>query len=545
MPAITLDVSVVDGSSNKIHPNPIYPISTPFNLPAELTGAVNSPVNISSILSGQVGAPIALTPINSVDLLAPVNITEETAASIAVPADITDQARVDISAPVDIAEVAPANLSSPVNITEETSASIALPVDITEQAISAVAIPASIAELAVGPISIPSDITEESALNISLPVSIAELSAGTLSIPVDIAELSTGAIAIPADITELASGTVLAPTSIAEETPTTISAPIDITELTPATVTVPVDITEEAAANLIAPISITEQAALTLAAPVDITEIAPASLAIPTAITANALDPESPPFALNHARILYNSVLAGSATFTNNGVNPSYPLIPNTAQRWTTAVNSFIKFTMPVNNNVDTVCIGAHNLPSGGYSVQVLYRNTDGGTLTSFAASMTPTDNNAIMFHRSSAVSAKVIEVYITSGSGSAFIGSIYAGIAMQMQRPFFGGHTPTVLARQADYYGSMSESGNFIGVEVRRRSIESGADWKNLTDTWYRQYFVPFLTSAEILPFYFAWNLLQYPHDVAYCKNITNIAPSYSGQRDLMTVSIPLVGIA
>ena len=461
MPAITLDVSVVDGSNNKIHPNPIYPISTPFNLPAELVSAVNSPIDISSILSGQVGAPVVVASLDSVDLLAPVNIAEETAASIAVPIDITDQASVDISAPVDVTELAAATVSSPISITE--------------------------------------------------------LAAVNLSNPVNITEETSATVATPSNITELAAGSIA----------------------------IPVDITEQASANLIAPISIAEQAVSTVAAPVDITEIAPASLAIPTAITANALDPESPPFALNHARILYNSVLTGSATSTDNGVNPSYPLIPNTAQRWTTAVNSFIKFTMPVNNNIDTVCIGAHNLPSGGYTVQVFYRNTDGGTLISFASSMIPTDNNAIMFHRASLVSAKVIEVYITSGSGSAFIGSIYAGIAMQMQRPFFGGHTPTVLARQADYYGSMSESGNFIGVEVRRRSIESGADWKNLTDTWYRQYFVPFLTSAEILPFYFAWNLLEYPHDVAYCKNITNIAPSYSGQRDLMTVSIPLVGIA
>jgi hypothetical protein len=100
-------------------------------------------------------------------------------------------------------------------------------------------------------------------------------------------------------------------------------------------------------------------------------------------------------------------------------------------------------------------------------------------------------------------------------------------------------------LARQADYYSSMSESGNFIGVEVRRRALESEASWNNLNDEWYRAYFVPFLDSAEVLPFIFAWNLLQYPTDVAYCKNVTNIAPSYIGKKDLMSVSIPLVGIA
>lgn len=260
--------------------------------------------------------------------------------------------------------------------------------------------------------------------------------------------------------------------------------------------------------------------------------------------TPMATDPELPPYALNHARILYDSALVGSSSFSSAGSNPSFPLIPNTAQRWTTSASAYVQYLMPSNADVDTVCIGAHNLSTGNYTVTAYYRTTGGGALIAFDT-ITPANNNAIMFHRDNSISARVIEIHITSGSGAAFIGSIYAGIALQMQRPFFSGHTPAVLARQADYYSSMSESGNFIGVEVRRRAIESQASWANLSDEWYRAYFVPFLDSAELLPFYFAWNLLQYPNDVAYCKNITNISPSYSGTRDLMSVDIPLVGIA
>lgn len=262
-------------------------------------------------------------------------------------------------------------------------------------------------------------------------------------------------------------------------------------------------------------------------------------------LTPIAIDPELPPFALNHARILYDSALIGSSSSTSVlGANSSFPLIPNTAQRWTATGNATVSYTMPANSNIDTICVGAHNLSSGNYTVDAYYRDTIGGTLIAFDT-ITPTNDNAIMFHINSAVSARVIEVHITNGAGAVFIGSIYAGVALQMQRPFFVGHTPAVLARKADYFSSMSESGNFIGVEVRRRAIESGASWANLSDAWYRSYFVPFLDSAEVIPFYFAWNLLEHPTDVAYCKNITNVSPSYSGTRDLMTVDIPLVGIA
>ena len=271
-----------------------------------------------------------------------------------------------------------------------------------------------------------------------------------------------------------------------------------------------------------------------------------ASSSVPLPIP-NPIPSELPPFALNHARILYDSKLVGSGVTVSSGLNGAFTLIPNTAQRWTfTGTGSdLIVFLMPSNNNTDTVCINAHNLASVGSTVEIFYSVDESGDFISFAPAQTPVKNNSMMFHIGVPVNARRIQVNITNANGSAFVGSINAGIALQMQRPFFVGHTPAVLARQADYYSSMSESGNFIGVEVRRRALESQASWANLSDTWYRAYFVPFLDSAEVLPFVFAWNLLEHPTDVAYCKNITNVAPSYSGTRDLMTVDIPLVGIA
>ena len=377
--------------------------------------------------------------------------------------------------------------------------------------------PINIGSKLIGGISSPINISSQFINDIYTPTSIDSELIGGIGLPSSIGSLSVGGIDTPTSIDSEPVIGIINPVSIAPETEIDLSLAVSITPESPASPTVPVNITAEAEAELSAPSS----------------------------YTPNAIETELPPFALNHARILYDNLLVGSASSTDSGTNPSFALIPNTAQRWTTSVNSFLKFTLPVNQNIDTVCIGAHNLSAGGYTVGVFYRATVGGTLTAFTTGKTPTNDNALMFHRSSTVSAKTIEVYLTGGTGDAFIGSVYAGVALQMQRPFFGGHTPAVLARQADYYSSMSESGNFIGVEVRRRALESDAAWKNLTDTWYRQYFVPFLASAEVLPFYFAWNLLEYPTDVAYCKNITNVAPSYSGQRDLMTVGIPLVGIA
>lgn len=324
------------------------------------------------------------------------------------------------------------------------------------------------------------------------------------------------------------------PINIAPETSSALATPINVNPISLASIGGPVLVSSEAVGDIVAPVLVSSESV--------------SDIATPSIIAANALNPETPPFALNHARILYDNILVNASVAANQGINPNYTLIPNTAQRWTATlagITAAIEYTFPTNSNIDTICLGSHNISSVGGTFEILYHPDPTGVFIQISPDITPVNNNSIMIHLGAAVSARRLQIKIKNATGSFYLGSVYAGIALQMQRPFFSGHTPAVLARQADYFSSMSESGNFIGVNVRRRALESSAAWANLSDAWYREYFVPFLSSAETLPFYFAWNLLQYPTDVAYCKNITNIAPSYSGKRDLMAVDIPLIGIA
>lgn len=280
----------------------------------------------------------------------------------------------------------------------------------------------------------------------------------------------------------------------------------------------------------------------------NISASAAGAISSPTAISAKALDPESPPFPLNHARILYENALVGASVSVGAGSGGSLTLIPNTAQRWrfTAGGTAAIQFTLPANRTIDTFCIGAHNLGSAGVSYQIFYDlNTSSGGFIAACPVETAISDDPIMCRLPSELSIGRVQINITGGSGSAFIGSIYAGVALQMMRPFYSGHSPANLSRKTEFYSSNTESGNFIGVEIRRMALETNADWKYLTDAWYRQYFVPFLKSAETQPFYFAWNLRDHPDDVAYCKNIVNISPSYMGQLTYMSVGIPIVGIA
>jgi hypothetical protein len=485
MTAVTIDVSVVDGSNTKVTANPIYPIQNPLDIGELAAGVIDAPVNITELAFGYI--------------IAPIDIAELTAGVVVAPVDIAEVAAVDIDLPVDITELAVVELSVPVDITELTPSTLAVPIDITE--VSAV------------DLSVPVVITELSPIDINTPVNIPEVAVGVLSNPINITELS----------------------------PASISLPIDITELSVGVVSLPVDITEEAAGVVAVPVNIAEVAVADIAIPTDITEIAAATLAVPTVITANALDPEVPPFSLKHARILYLNKLIGSAVTTSAGTNGSLVLVPNTADRWAITTGGAITFTLSSAVTMDSAAIGAHNLGSTGHVVSVEYSSATTGTFSTFKASQTPTDDTAMMFHNAASVSVRRLKITCT-GSGSAFVGSIYAGIALQMQRPFFAGHSPLPLSAKTIRYSSVTEGGNFVGEQIRRIGFRTSAPFKNLSNDWYRTYFQPFVIHARTLPFFFAWNLDQYSTDVGYCKTSEDITPAY-GSLDMFNVSFDMVG--
>jgi len=331
--------------------------------------------------------------------------------------------------------------------------------------------------------------------------------------PVDIVAVNTGALSVPVTVTPASSSVINTPIIVTAESISSINTPVINTAVSVASVATPV---------------------------INTAASAPAT-ATPVIVNSVALPASNPPYALNHARILYDSLLIGSSVATSAGANGNLVLVPNTADRWAFTAGGSITFTLPTAVNMDSVAIGAHNLGSTNHVVSVEYSSSDAGAFSTFKVSQTPADDTAMMFHNTSSVSVRRLKITCT-GSGSAFIGSIYAGIALQMQRPFFAGHAPINLSAKTVRYSSMTEGGNFVGEQIRRLGFSTSASFSNLENDWYRFYFQPFVIHARTLPFYFAWNLNQYSTDVGYCKTSEDISPSY-GTRDLFNVSFDMLG--
>lgn len=402
-------------------------------------------------------------------------------------------------------------------------------------------------------IDAPSNASARAKANISAPDAASAESKAVIDTPTSANSETAVTIPLPTELTSLAKAEIDGAATIPAENKTAISAPSAKTAANKIDVDTPSAKTAESKAVVNAPTEKTAQAKIDVNAPVEKTAQPKAATDAPNTLSTTSATPLTPPFPLNHARILYNSVLESYSSITASSEAAGFPPInalkPNTYEAWrftTSASTLQIDFGGPT-RAFDMLCIGAHNLGRAGADIQVWYEPEPGGTFVQFDTTKSPAfdqQQHPIVFYSQTAVNALTIEVRITGASGVPSIGYISAGVALQMQRPFFNGHTPITDADVTQYYSNRTESGEIIGQQIRAQGYETSADWQNIDDTWYRTYFAPFKQAAKLRPFFFAWNLLEYPDDVGFCRIAQDVsAPMQNGTRTKRSISMKLLG--
>lgn len=239
----------------------------------------------------------------------------------------------------------------------------------------------------------------------------------------------------------------------------------------------------------------------------------------------------------SHARILYSNLLNASSV-----TDAEKTLTTNTWERWTSASGTMEARFQPVSSvKVNAIGIAAHNLGSTGSQVVVSTSDTVNGTFTTRGVA-NPTDNSPLLFLFDDVDDCEDVKVTITGGTDRE-VGVVYAGEALQMYRPIFGGVDPLDLNVDADYRNNISESGQFLGRTVIRRGSNGSFRWKNLNDEWVREKFKPFMESAITQPFFINWRPDFYDTTAfGYTTRPISISNSGGGNR-LMSVSLNFRG--
>ena len=247
---------------------------------------------------------------------------------------------------------------------------------------------------------------------------------------------------------------------------------------------------------------------------------------------------------LNHARILYAPI---AGTITADGADGDLAANDFTSQKWACGtLPADWTLVTAANASVDTVFIAAHNLGSTGSTVIIKTAATVGGAFTT-RATVVPADDSAIAVMINSGGTPYVIreiQIEITGASDAAKIGIIRAGVALQMQRPVFGGVRPIGLNRLVETRHAISETGQWLGRTIQRQASRTTMDWQNLSAAWVRSDFRPFSLALPQTPFGFVQNPLRMPESVAWCWTDQAPAPENMGVRDLMSVSLEITGL-
>lgn len=186
----------------------------------------------------------------------------------------------------------------------------------------------------------------------------------------------------------------------------------------------------------------------------------------------------------------------------------------------------------------DVMCIAAHNLWSGGGRITFEHDSNADDTFTSIG-SVEPTDNSPIMFIFEPITSARW---RITVDRGVLpEIGVFRIGDALQMERPFYGGFSPSRMARNTEVIGNISGSGELLGRSKKRTTLTGSYQWQNLTYAWVRANLDGprgLIQAMEAEPCFIAWRP-SVTQDVDYVMRGQATPPQAQGTRDLWSFSM------
>ncbi len=191
----------------------------------------------------------------------------------------------------------------------------------------------------------------------------------------------------------------------------------------------------------------------------------------------------------------------------------------------------------------DVFAIAAHNIGTGLGRVTFEHDSDENDAWTSIG-SVSPVDNSPIMFIF---VPITSVRWRITVDRGVLpRIGILQIATALQFERPFYGGFSPSRMARRTTVTGNMSEGGEFLGRSKIRSSISTNYSWSNLTYAWVRANLdglTGLIQSIETEPFFLAWRSSS-EEDVDFGWTTGPVSsPTLSGPRDLMTFGFQAEG--
>ena len=240
--------------------------------------------------------------------------------------------------------------------------------------------------------------------------------------------------------------------------------------------------------------------------------------------------------------------LATSAGLTATEEASGYPVTnlanPSTASVWlgTTTGTQYLTAAIAGGGDVDFVGVARHNFGTAVAAVSI--EGDTGGGFAEIVAAVTPTDDTPLIFRFVPGAYVSV-RVKIASATAIPTAAVLYVGSALVVPRRVYVGHTPINYGRSTNVVVGRSESGNFLGRVVVGSRRETSVTFSDLSPSWYRASFEPFVAASVEDPFFFAWRPNEYPDEVGFVWLTSDVQPTNQRRNGMMQVSLQMGGVA
>ena len=182
-----------------------------------------------------------------------------------------------------------------------------------------------------------------------------------------------------------------------------------------------------------------------------------------------------------------------------------------------------------------------HNLGAIGGSIALQYSDGD-SSWTNYGTQQSPTGTECIFITGTSS-SHRYWRWQVNPGSGDAYIGVLFLGPYLELQRGCQAGFAPPPLAWDDRVTNSRSVTGGFLGRSIVKQGIVADVSLNDMTEAWALASLEPFLSHGRRYPFFMQWEPENLATQVGFFE-FSNAVPRATYSRNgFLSVSLSLHG--
>ena len=175
-----------------------------------------------------------------------------------------------------------------------------------------------------------------------------------------------------------------------------------------------------------------------------------------------------------------------------------------------------LEMAMPA--QADYLALFAHDLHTTGCTIRLQYH--DGLTYQNASPLITPADGKPLVLRFTSRVATKW-RVVVTAPTDIPSIGVLSFGASLFTERGVYLNYAEPIFARAPELVNSVSEGGSFLGRSIISQGFKTNLVLQYASDAWVRNYWLLFVKHAEQKPFFYLWNIKDFPGEAAFCWTV------------------------